>query len=171
MGDFFVGVIMQVQRLARWKPGRKKANVAVSKRQTHAISNAVNGHLIAACGFDIPAGFAVKGKPGVTCKKCKESVSDGIVLPKLPISVGDKTLRRMEYGEYLKTPHWRVFRQKVLSHWDHRCCICYGSEELHVHHRTYRRRGKEELTDCVVLCESCHSLHHHSMRPHPEGKY
>jgi hypothetical protein len=155
---------MNILRLARWKPGTAKNKSATYKRQTHAIVSASNGRLRAACGFGIPVGFAVKGKPAVTCSKCKVAISAGIPAVEPSPPAADKALRVMEYGKYLKTPHWRTFRKKVLTHWDNRCCICYGSEALNVHHRTYRRRGKEELTDCVVLCASCHELHHHTMK-------
>ena len=30
-------------------------------------------------------------------------------------------------------------------------------DEQHVHHRTYERRGNEELTDCIALCRDCHN--------------
>ena len=32
--------------------------------------------------------------------------------------------------------------------------------ELHVHHLTYERRGKELLSDVVVLCLNCHAEEH-----------
>ena len=68
------------------------------------------------------------------------------------------------YEEYLKTAHWQAFRQKVLDFWKHRCCICYGTEKPSVHHRIYNLY-KEELSDCVVLCDPCHSIVHVQMMP------
>lgn len=69
-------------------------------------------------------------------------------------------LRIMPYREYLKTPHWQAMRLKALSLADNRCQVCNGKERLEVHHRTYERRGNENLTDLTVLCHKCHSTFH-----------
>lgn len=38
-------------------------------------------------------------------------------------------------------------------------CRLYASQ-LHVHHKTYVRLGKEHWSDLEVLCEYCHQEHH-----------
>ena len=63
-----------------------------------------------------------------------------------------------EYEEYLCSPHWRAFRLMVLDFWEYRCCWCYGDERIEVHHRTYQRLHKENLSDCVCLCRACHIM-------------
>lgn len=62
--------------------------------------------------------------------------------------------------EYLQSDHWKAFRPTVLEFWGWRCSVCYSNirELLEVHHRTYERRGRERLTDCIVLCRQCHEL-------------
>jgi 5-methylcytosine-specific restriction endonuclease McrA len=74
-------------------------------------------------------------------------------------------LRRMPYKEYLQTEHWQKVRQTALDHAKHRCQLCNASERLQVHHRTYERRGCEELIDLTVLCSYCHAKHHDKLRP------
>jgi hypothetical protein len=38
------------------------------------------------------------------------------------------------------------------------------TDELEVHHRTYDNLGAELVSDLVVLCHSCHELHHKRYR-------
>jgi replicative DNA helicase len=72
-------------------------------------------------------------------------------------------LRTMPYEEYLSTPEWLVRRDQALERTGSRCQVCYGSDNLNVHHRTYERRGNEDPMDLTVLCQSCHSWFHRRM--------
>jgi len=74
----------------------------------------------------------------------------------------------VDYQEYIKTDKWQNKRQQILTFWNHRCCLCYRGEGLHVHHRTYESLGNELITDCIVLCEQCHQRHHLFME-YPEA--
>ena len=56
------------------------------------------------------------------------------------------------------SPHWRTLRQRVFERDDYRCVLCDGAEALECHHRTYVRKGKEELRDCYTLCKTCHDV-------------
>lgn len=69
-------------------------------------------------------------------------------------------LRSMPYEQYLKTPEWAEKREKVLSRDGHRCRACNSEENLQVHHRTYMRRGHEDLNDLTTLCGPCHEHFH-----------
>lgn len=73
-------------------------------------------------------------------------------------------LKHMPYEEYLKTPEWAEKRELVLERDGHRCMLCNTRENLHVHHRTYARRGYEELEDLVTLCKEDHEHFHQRMR-------
>lgn len=65
------------------------------------------------------------------------------------------------YQEYLSTEHWRKVRLKALRRAGNKCQLCNRSDgQLHVHHRTYERRGKEKASDVIVLCKDCHEKHH-----------
>lgn len=86
---------------------------------------------------------------------------------KLPSAGGPKRKKyeppRGSYAEYLLTRHWIVFREQVLKYWNWSCCLCCSPKKLEVHHRTYERIGSEKLTDCVVLCSTCHRKVHGKM--------
>jgi len=69
-------------------------------------------------------------------------------------------LRTMPYEEYLQTSEWKEKRAQALER-DNNCCrVCNSDERLHVHHRTYARRGNENLEDLTTLCEECHERFH-----------
>lgn len=66
-----------------------------------------------------------------------------------------------DYQEYLKGSWWKEFSRKVKEFWNWRCAVCNAHIDdvtLDVHHRTYERLGREELTDCVALCRPCHKV-------------
>lgn len=65
-----------------------------------------------------------------------------------------------EYAAYLRTPHWQAMRAAALKYAEHRCQLCYSTEAVEVHHRTYDRVGHERLADLTVLCARCHERHH-----------
>jgi len=67
----------------------------------------------------------------------------------------------MNYHKYLCSAHWLRFRQQALDHHGKKCADC-GAEKARfdVHHLTYDRIGKEDLTDVVVLCRHCHKKRH-----------
>lgn len=69
-------------------------------------------------------------------------------------------LRTMPYEEYLKTPEWAEKRKQALERDNYRCRTCNSAEHLHVHHRTYARRGNEDRGDLTTLCKSCHEHFH-----------
>lgn len=69
-------------------------------------------------------------------------------------------LKSMPYREYLQSDHWRKTREQAISKAGGRCQMCNRSDRLHVHHRTYVRRGEERMSDLLVLCETCHHEFH-----------
>lgn len=75
-----------------------------------------------------------------------------------------KELATMPYEQYLQTPEWRGIRQDALKSANYRCQVCYATKPLHVHHRTYERRGHEHHSDLIVLCEDCHKMYHFAER-------
>lgn len=79
------------------------------------------------------------------------------------VSVGQGRGRRpaqAEYAAYLRTPHWAAMRAAALAYAERRCQLCYSSEAVEVHHRTYERVGHERPADLTVLCAKCHERHH-----------
>lgn len=70
-------------------------------------------------------------------------------------------LREMPYQLYLRTPEWRRTRMAALVRAGDACALdVTHTDHLEVHHRTYERLGAELVTDVIVLCRSCHQLHH-----------
>ena len=69
-------------------------------------------------------------------------------------------LKTMPYAEYLKTEHWNSTRKAALKAAEYRCQMCNASKPLHVHHRTYERRGNEKPSDLIALCADCHKTFH-----------
>ena len=74
--------------------------------------------------------------------------------PPLPDDPGTR------YQNYLQTDHWKERRTSALKRAGFSCQICSAKGELHVHHRTYARRGCELDTDLIVLCAGCHEMFH-----------
>lgn len=72
-------------------------------------------------------------------------------------------LRSMPYDEYLRTPEWAVMREQALERDGRRCRACNSETKLNVHHRTYARRGCEDLNDLTTLCQRCHEHFHKRM--------
>ena len=77
--------------------------------------------------------------------------------------------RNMTYQEYLKSDHWRdtrrrYFRSKLYKG----CYICETRKNIEIHHKTYKRFGREWLNDLLALCSECHKEVHkyHRNNPH-----
>jgi 5-methylcytosine-specific restriction endonuclease McrA len=68
--------------------------------------------------------------------------------------------RGMPYQEYLQTDQWQERRNDALKRAGFSCQVCCSRAQLHVHHRTYARRGEELDTDLTVLCAECHKIFH-----------
>lgn len=73
-------------------------------------------------------------------------------------------LRSMPYLDYLQTQEWKDIRDRALKRAGYACQVCYSNQFLHVHHRTYSRRGFEQDADLTVLCAECHELFHERMK-------
>lgn len=69
-------------------------------------------------------------------------------------------LKRMPYQEYLNTDHWKELRNLALKAAKYRCEVCDSDGKLNVHHKHYKTRGAESLSDLVVLCHDCHAKFH-----------
>lgn len=67
------------------------------------------------------------------------------------------------YAEYLRTDQWRKRRAKTIEHYQGKCYCC-GLDGHEVHHRTYKRMGKEIPSDLVLLCQPCHAAVHDLVR-------
>ena len=58
--------------------------------------------------------------------------------------------------------HWKDVRQRFWHSKLHKksCYVCGSTEYLQVHHKSYKRIGKEKLSDLILLCDGCHGKTH-----------
>ena len=66
------------------------------------------------------------------------------------------------YQVYLQSDHWkdikkRFYKSKLNKK---KCYVCEKRFGLQLHHRTYKRLGKEYLHDLIQLCGVCHLKAH-----------
>ena len=73
-----------------------------------------------------------------------------------------RTLRPDEYHAYISSPAWKQKRKQALSHHGSKCQVCGATEKLQVHHKHYRRLGRERMADLSILCGGCHENEHES---------
>ena len=69
-------------------------------------------------------------------------------------------LHTMPYQEYLSTVWWKFIREYFLAWFGNKCQVCNSDGKVNVHHRTYENRGREHITDLILLCKECHELYH-----------
>lgn len=63
------------------------------------------------------------------------------------------------YSEYLASPHWQDVKRRYKASANPQMCAC-GAKPTALHHKTYVRLGKEELTDLEPVCDPCHRKRH-----------
>lgn len=103
------------------------------------------------CGC--PVYFLPENEPRyILCENCRQ------LLPTL------HELKTMPYVDYLRSDHWKRTRKDALERVNYRCQLCNKEGSLHVHHRTYERRGEERPEDLTVLCADCHKMFHDNRR-------
>lgn len=72
---------------------------------------------------------------------------------------------RALYDDYIKSDEWRAVRKRYRkSKLPWKCAVCDVAVNLHLHHRTYKRLGREQLTDLVPLCKFHHEETHRVAR-------
>ena len=86
----------------------------------------------------------------------------------------------MRYYDYIKSEAWQRKRTKFFSSkmWKTYpkglkagkfVCYCCGSDDrLDLHHRTYKRLGRERINvDLICVCRNCHNGAHSEDPPIP----
>jgi len=83
-----------------------------------------------------------------------------------------KKRRSKDYNSYIQSPAWRAKRAEKIILQGGSCEHCGTTGNLHVHHLSYVRLGREKMEDLQVLCKRCHSrLHCRAVRPrHVRGR-
>lgn len=81
------------------------------------------------------------------------------LMPEFDIERQAAPTREQEYAEYISSKEWRRLREKAIQDAGYRCQKCGASKwgaKLEVHHLTYERFKHEQMSDLIVLCETCH---------------
>lgn len=66
----------------------------------------------------------------------------------------------LDYQKYINSARWKTKRKKAIAHYGGKCAVCGSTQNLTVHHKTYKRFGREKLKDLEVLCRDCHCIEH-----------
>lgn len=103
-------------------------------------------------------------------------VSDNNWKRKLNKTKKVKKPNKQTYDEFLKSAYWRKVRLAILKRDNKHCCSCGSTDDLHIHHLTYKHHLKEldNLDDLVTLCKKCHNEIHgrvNGVNTIPLGEY
>lgn len=75
-----------------------------------------------------------------------------------------EAINEMEYGEFLRTPYWKIISFEVKRKNKFKCVMCDSNEHLQVHHKNYSLHGYEHthsgMQSLTCVCDECHSKHH-----------
>lgn len=74
-----------------------------------------------------------------------------------------------QYSELLKSPFWKIKRERIMERDGHKCVNCGGTSSLVVHHKQYHFfKKRDELANpweyddkyLITLCSTCHQSGH-----------
>lgn len=57
---------------------------------------------------------------------------------------------------YINSPKWATTREMIIIKRGGRCEVCGTRSNLKLHHARYDNLGREQVADCVVLCNKHH---------------
>ena len=69
-------------------------------------------------------------------------------------------MNKKSYRRYRKSRRWQAKRRIILKRAGCRCRKCGNRRATQVHHETYKRIGKERLSDLTAVCGGCHKRIH-----------
>ena len=80
--------------------------------------------------------------------------------------------RKKRYIKFLNSNEWKHIRLRLFGERGRKCEMCGETQNLHVHHLTYKRFGGKELNeDLQVLCDICHmTVHSKKSKPAKPNK-
>lgn len=68
--------------------------------------------------------------------------------------------RKNKYQLYLLSDEWVNIKIDLFDKRGRMCEKCFSTNNLHVHHLTYKNIFKEEPIDLMILCSECHKKEH-----------
>ena len=69
-------------------------------------------------------------------------------------------MNKKAYKRYRKSRRWQAKRRTILKRAGYKCRKCGRRHATQVHHETYRRIGRERLSDLTAVCGGCHKRIH-----------
>jgi hypothetical protein len=75
----------------------------------------------------------------------------------------------MDYAAYIASEHWLDVKRRYRASRLPQCCLVCGCKSVDLHHRTYKRFGREHLTDLVPLCRDHHDECHRVIKRRRHG--
>lgn len=73
-------------------------------------------------------------------------------------------MNKDEYRAYLRSAHWRRVKERYRASKLPQACFC-GETRVDLHHKTYKRIGRERLSDLTPLCRAHHDEEHGVGKP------
>lgn len=70
------------------------------------------------------------------------------------------TMGYANYQAYLASSHWHKVKQAYRQSKLPQHCLSCNSPNFQLHHREYKRLGRESIHDLLPLCSDCHSRVH-----------
>jgi hypothetical protein len=121
------------------------------------------------CGNEIEIECTTKSqqKSGIECENCINKRKLKLIeneKEKLKKIEELKKIKTIPYNEYLQTEHWKNKSYKCKQLAGFKCQKCNSNKNLQVHHLTYERRGEEQTTDLMCLCDICHKKEHNILK-------
>ncbi len=74
--------------------------------------------------------------------------------------------RKQRYYDYLLSPEWRELKRMVRARCLNVCEVCGVASVEATHHLTYKRFGREPLSDLLGVCDKCHEKIHNIKNNH-----
>lgn len=88
-------------------------------------------------------------------------------LMKLPLYISK--LQRKQYRQYINSLKWAKKKSEYFKKYPKLCMKCGNTEQLELHHATYKHLGNELENELYCLCRNCHQ-NYHDIYQHPTIK-
>lgn len=102
-----------------------------------------------------PKSLQPNAKPKANSSK---SLAETAIIKETP---KPKPIPFINYATYIKSKEWFAWRKFMFDWRGKKCQLCMRDDKpLHLHHMTYKRLGKEDPRDVLVVCVTCHDFIH-----------
>lgn len=86
---------------------------------------------------------------------------------KQPKVISERNLTNLSYKEkyinFLKSPFWKIEREKILKRFNYKCVLCFSTDNLNIHHISYEDlycRKPASSQNVVLVCRYHHEQFH-----------